>query len=80
VTYSSDATTVGGILASTNAYVLQTRNKVSQVIDLLGDSAKVEAAIQAALVATGSSVDKTVLTAALVDALKQLAADDTTAS
>lgn len=83
VTYSKPTTTVEGVLASTNFYVLQTRNqlnhKLDQVIDLLGDSAKVEQAIQAAIVATGSSVDKTVLTAALVDALKQLASGDTPA-
>jgi GH25 family lysozyme M1 (1,4-beta-N-acetylmuramidase) len=78
VHYSAPTSDVGHILASTNYYVLQTRNLVSQVIGLLGDSKQLEQTIAAAVAAlpAGVAVTEGMLQAAFVGAIKELAAGD----
>lgn len=75
VAYSSPTTDVGHILASTNYYVLQTRNMVGQVIALLGDSKQLEQTIAAAVSAlpAGVTVDEATMQAAFIGALRELA-------
>lgn len=78
VTYSSPTTDVGHILASTNYYVLQTRNLVSTLTKMVADSAATEQALVAALATlpAGVTITQQMLQAALVGALRELATPD----